>query len=436
MISQSIILGAGATGLAVGLESGLPVYESSSAPGGICSSCYVSRNGKTVTRTRNPDQNDYRFELGGGHWLFGGDDETLRFIESIAPTKSYVRKSSVWFPESKSFVPFPVQFHLSHLPNQIKEKAFQELLSARNGDAKSLKEHLDNRFGPTLSSIFFEPFHRAYTAGLFDRIAPQDDYKSPVDLELVQKGYRGENVFAGYNVEFRYPKDGLGTLFLRIAKKCDVQYSHRVTAIDLNSKTVRFSNGNTVRYESIISTLPLSSMAGLTGLGVTEKPDPYTSVLVVNIGGIRGSLCPPDHWVYIPDSPSGFYRIGFYSNVDRDFLPSSVRDQNYVSMYAEQAFVGGTILGMEDINHMCESVVDELVSWGFLEKAEVVHPTWVDVAYTWSIHGSSWREDLLRLLESHSIHQVGRYARWQFQGITESIRSGREIGKRLRERVA
>lgn len=429
---QTIILGAGPTGLAAGLESGFPLYEAAGEPGGICSSYYVSRDGQTTSNVPDASRNDYRFELGGGHWLFGGDDKTLQFIESVTPTKSYTRKSSVWFPKSQSLIPFPLQYHLSSLPEEIRNPAFEELCSAGSPASATLKEHLSTRFGPTLCAAFFEPFHRAYTAGLFDRLAPQDDYKSPLDIELVRKGYNGDSVSAGYNVKFRYPKDGLGTLFQRIAGRCTVKYSHRVIGLDLRSKTIWFSGGKSLKYGSIISTLPLSTMARMTGLGKSEPADPYTSVLVVNIGGMRGPQCPSDHWVYVPDAKSGFYRIGFYSNVDREFLPTDVRDGSHVSIYAEKAFVGGTVLWEEDINRLCGSVVDDLKSWGFLEKAEVVHPTWVDMAYTWTAPGSRWRENILRQLEFHSIHQVGRYARWHFQGIAESMREGFEAGKRFR----
>ena len=58
--------------------------------------------------------------------------------------------------------------------------------------------------------------------------------------------------------------------------------------------------------------------------------------------------------------------------------------------------------------------------------------TWIDVAYTWSWPGSKWRQEALRVLEEHDIHQVGRYGRWVFQGIADSIRDGFVVGGALR----
>lgn len=433
MKNRVCILGAGATGLAVGMESGFPVFEASDTPGGICSSYYMSRDGVSVSHIRRPDEEDYRFEIGGGHWIFGGDDDTIRFMESLVPMKKYLRKSSVWLSKRDIRVPFPIQYHLSRLPASIRDKAFAELLSTGNGKASVLKEFVSARFGPTLANLFFEPFHKAYTAGLYDRIAPQDEYKSPLDLELVRKGYNGDDVTAGYNVRFRYPSEGLGTLFQRMAGECDVRYGYRVIAIDLDAKELKFSNGESIRFETVVSTLPLSAMTVITGLKQAGESDPYTSVLVVNIGGRRGPQCPDHHWMYVPDANSGFYRVGFYSNVDMDFLPRTLRvNGGFVSIYAEKAFVGGTALSEQELRQHTQAIVEDLIAWKFLESTEVVHPTWIDVGYTWRIHGSRWKDRCLELLESHSIHQAGRYARWSFQGIAESIREGREVARRIR----
>ena len=43
-MGQSFILGGGMTGLAAGYVSGLPVYEATQEPGGICCSYYVRPN--------------------------------------------------------------------------------------------------------------------------------------------------------------------------------------------------------------------------------------------------------------------------------------------------------------------------------------------------------------------------------------------------------
>lgn len=170
----------------------------------------------------------------------------------------------------------------------------------------------------------------------------------------------------------------------------------------------------------------------MSGLEAGERPDPYTSVLVLNIGARRGARCPDDHWLYVPQSRSGFHRVVFYSNVDRSFLPAS-RPEETVSLYIERAFLGGEPCPAGDaLRRYCDSVVQELTDWGFIGDAEIVDPTWIDVAYTWSWPGSSWRVKAIEALQEAGIFQVGRYGRWVFQGIADSVRDGFVIGGALR----
>jgi hypothetical protein len=51
-----------------------------------------------------------------------------------------------------------------------------------------MADWLVESFGTTLNRMFFAPFHDLYTAGLYTDIAPQDVYKSPVDLSLALRG--------------------------------------------------------------------------------------------------------------------------------------------------------------------------------------------------------------------------------------------------------
>lgn len=421
------------TGLAAGWVSGLPVYESETVPGGICSSYYL-RPGSIDRLFESPEDGEaYRFEIGGGHWIFGGDPAVLHFIKSIVPVKSYKRKSSVYFSKSGLYVPYPIQNHLGCLGKDIATKAINEIVNAPYGTPETMADWLEMSFGKTLLRLFFAPFHELYTAGLWTKIAPQDSYKSPVNLSIALQGAIDKAPPpVGYNVTYVYPREGLNTLAQRMANRCDVNYDKRVARINVKKKEVFFSDGSGARYENLISTLPLNKALRMAGVKVDEQPADYTSVLVLNIGAKRGKKCPDDHWLYIPDSDSGFHRVGFYSNVDTSFMPKSSRkDSDRVSIYVEKAYRNGKKPADNEIRAYSDSVVRELGSWGFISKAETVDPTWIDVAYTWSMPGSRWKERALGELEKHGIYQIGRYGRWTFQGIAESVKDGFFIGGAL-----
>jgi protoporphyrinogen oxidase len=420
------------TGLAASMASGWPVYESSETPGGICSSYYVTPQGCKLT---NPpeDGEAYRFEIGGGHWIFGGDPAIIRLIRSLTPVKQYHRSSAVFFPAEQRYVPYPLQNHLSYLPEDIRAKALTEMLSAPKGNPRTMADWLEQSFGRTLSDLFFEPFHKLYTAGLWQQIVPQDGYKSPVDPSLALRGAFGKTPAVGYNTGYLYPEEGLGTFAHRLAEKAKINYCKRALRINLDKKEVEFADGSGVHYDVLISTLPLDKTLQMANAEIDEKPDPYSAVLVLNVGARRGPRCPSEHWLYLPATRAGFHRVGFYSNVDESFLPTSSRkEKDRVSIYVERAYPAGKKPSAEQTAAYIDATLAELKEWGFIDEVEVADPTWVEVAYTWAWPGSRWRSKALQYLESRDVAMVGRYGRWIFQGIADSLRDGLYVGAALR----
>jgi len=375
----------------------------------------------------------YRFEVGGGHWIFGANEEILNFINSLSLTKNYERKSAVYFPDFNLYVPYPIQNYLFYLPKEIKEDALREIISLEsNKSVTTMAEWLEVNFGKTLCELFFFPFHELYTAGLYTKISPQDSFKTPINKGLILKGAKRENHPVGYNATFVYPLNGLNDLINQMAKKSKINYNKKVIKINIKNKEILFNDGSEVKYDVLISTLPLNKVIEMTGIKLDSDVLPYTSVLVVNIGAIKGNKCPNYHWLYIPKNKSGFHRVGFYSNVDSSFLPMSSRENNErVSLYVEKAFRGGCKPSDKEIKTLCDNIIKELQGWGFINQAEVVDPTWIEVAYTWQYPNSKLKEKALKILRENQIYQTGRYGKWKFQGIAESIKDGISVNKGL-----
>ncbi len=429
MKEKTIILGAGITGLGAGWSSKSTVHEARERPGGICSSYYLRPGDPRRLHAEPSDGEAYRFETGGGHWIFGCDETLRAFLGSIARMGSYRRNSAVFFPETGLFVPYPIQNHLRCLGKDIARRALSEMAAAPRGTPRTLAEWLEWNFGRTLTDLFFGPFHDAYTAGLWTRIAPQDAYKSPVNLSLAAKGAGEETPPVGYNSEFLYPPAGMNALIDGLASGCDIRFLRRVEKIDTPGKEVIFSDGSGEKYERLLSTLPLKTVMDMTSLDPGAEKDPHTSVLVLNVGAEKGPDCPDHHWLYIPRSRSGFHRVGFYSNVDNSFLPSPHRQaRDRVAAYVERAYRGGARPSEEEIHKFAAESISELREWGFIGDVEVSDATWVEFAYTWSMPDSPWREESIRTLRDRGIIQLGRYGRWVFQGIAESLREGMSAG--------
>jgi hypothetical protein len=94
--------------------------------------------------------------------------------------------------------------------------------------------------------------------------------------------------------------------------------------------------------------------------------------------------------------------VGFYSNVDQSFLPKSSRGSgSRVSLYVEKAYPEGHKPSADEMSVYSRELVKELQAWGWIGQVDVLDPTWIEVAYTWS---------------------------WVFQGIADSIRDGLTVG--------
>ncbi len=403
-----VILGAGVTGLAAGIKTGAPVYEANSYPGGIC---------------RSYTKKGYRFEVGGGHWIFGDDQTILKFIKKLSPLKKYQKKSAVWLVKKNLYIPYPIQNHLSRLPSKTAEKIKNELAQNHRQaypPVKTFSQWLEINFGKTLCRLFFFPFNKAYTAGLYTKTAPQDKFKNPAI----------QNKKSGYNNTFFYPKNGLSQLIKKMAEKCRISYHKKVVEINLEKKEILFADGKKIKYQKIISTLPLNKMVQMTKINLHQPPPAYVSVAVVNIGAKKGKKCPSEHWLYLPKSKYGFHRIGFYNNVEKSFAPGS--SENKTSIYVEKSYLGGKKPDSAEIKKFCRCLIKELRDWQFITgKPEVVDFNWIDVAYTYSRPGSNWEKRALRILKKNGIIQIGRYGKWRFQGISGSIKDGLSVKNRL-----
>src|SRR5262249_45452249 len=148
-MAKSIILGGGMTGLAAGAISDLPVYEGALRPGGICSSYYM-RPGVSEVLPKAPDGAEaYRFEIGGGHWIFGGDPAVIHFLGSCAKLETYQRKSGVYLSDEELYIPYPLENHLRCLGEQRAAQALLEM-SGSPGPITTMKDWIEGHFGKLL----------------------------------------------------------------------------------------------------------------------------------------------------------------------------------------------------------------------------------------------------------------------------------------------
>lgn len=367
---NGIILGAGITGLSAGFNTGYPIFEARDVPGGICRSYYMK---------------GYRFEIGGGHWIFG-DPQAIKFLDRFSKLERYEKRSGVYI---NNIFPAPIQRHC------WEEDRY---------NPSSMKGSIHRKFSKDLCKIFFDPFNEKYTAGLYNNVISENDYKTPSANDK------------GYNDVFYYPSAGLDVMVDEMAKENDIKYGKFAERIDTDKRVVYFIDGSSEKYDRIISTLPLDYLFKLTGENSNDLP--RTAVMVVNIGAVPGPKLPKDHWIYVPFCDSGFFRVGFYSNIDKSFVP----DKDKVSIYVETSFEPDILASYSQYGRIL-NIISELKDLGFIKNIDCVNAKFLHCAYTWRTE-KSMVEKKIDLLNKKDILSIGRYGKWRFQGIAESVLDG------------
>ena len=422
------VIGAGMSGLGAALALKAPVFEADSRPGGICHSVYYDETGAR----REPPTADasacFRFEPAGGHFLFSPDAAILGLLGGFADMGKYERRAVVFFPDEGRTVPFPLQEHLGHLDDTVRQRALDEIMRTDpepgpEPEPETFRQWLLRHFGRTLCELFFFPFNKRYTAGLFDRIAPQDPYKSPIDRDRILAGADRDSSGAGYNAVFYYPRNGLDSLVRGLAAKATIHYGHCVERIDPRKRVLCFGNGKTVAYKELVSSAPLDRMLAMCGIETRQRPDPATAVQVVNVAAEAGPECPDSHWVYLPRTESGMHRVGFYSNVDAAFLPAGA-GRGIVSLYAERGYPAAPRPADAELDRSARAMVAELQDWRFISNPILVRSSFVSPAYTWSWPGSQWVAEARNALADCGVRQIGRFGNWRFQGMADSFGEG------------
>lgn len=129
----------------------------------------------------------------------------------------------------------------------------------------------------------------------------------------------------GPNATFRFPaRDGTGGIWKAVAKTLPADkfsYKTKVERIDGAGKTVHLSDGSSIKYNTMISTMPLDEIVHIVdgidpAMTKTGSELIFSSTHVIGVG-IRGTL--PDRigdkcWLYFPEPDSPFYRATIFSN--------------------------------------------------------------------------------------------------------------------------
>ena len=240
---------------------------------------------------------------------------------------------------------------------------------------------------------------------------------------FIKKVFR---VRSSYNDEFLHPKNGVNYYIKRMTRKIQpesLRVNTEIIKIDLEGKKAQFNDGTIVKYNNLISTIPLVKLFTLCNISFDSAIYSYSKVLVFNFG--FNEKCTTDlHWVYYPESDYIFYRIGYWSNIYED---------KRLSIYVEIAFKDDA--NNIDISEVRKKVLDDLKKAGVVKQGEVIdeHKVFINPAYV-HIRDDAKLDTLNKLnflSNKHNVYSIGRYGAWKYCSIEDNILEAMKLAERI-----
>jgi UDP-galactopyranose mutase len=485
--SQSVpvlVVGAGPTGLSAAyhLGSHAMLVEQQDRVGGWC---------------RSLEDKGFTFDF-AGHIMFSNDPHVHELYRLLLGDNVHWQDREAWIYSKGVYTRYPFQGALYGLPPSVIKECVVGAIEARFGKAvtkEGAKAELNGDYtGPERRGMFepllrngggrptsgkvlryggpdrrqgltkgaprnFKEFiYKVWGAGIAKHFAiPYNEKLWAVPLEEMETSWLGGRVPLpdledmiegalspvpkpmGPNARFGYPLTGgfqaLMDGFLPHLRG-ELRTSTRVTRVSPLRHTATLDDGTTVRYEYLISTMPLPRLVALAGdevpADVKEAAGAlrHVSVRCVNIGLGRPDIT-DKHWIYYPEE-TVFHRIFVQGNASPHCNPPGG-----FGFTCEITYSPSKPLPCEgdDLIRRC---IDDAISVGFIRADD---PIWaanqvdLPVAYVVYDHGRAENVERIRAwLETHDIILAGRYSEWEYYNSDHAFIAGMKAAQSIQGR--
>ncbi len=319
---MNLILGAGLSGLSTAyhLKDNYIIFEKEDRVGGLCRSEVIE--GFTF---------DHAI-----HILYSRDEYVSKLIEEVLLKGNFncqVRNS--WIYSKDVYTEYPFQAHTYGLPVEVIKECIMGLVEAKYENRyfhnpRNFSEWIYKIFGGGIAKHFMIPYNRkqwAINPQLMDYNWIAERVPIPKIDEVIDGALRSPEKKFGPNAEFWYPvKSGMEALpkgFFPYVR--NIELNSRITKIFKDRREVEINKKERVKYDNLISTLPLPIIIHL----LDEVPPKvkkaatdlqFNTIYAVNLGIDRKHIS-DFHWVYYPEDDYIFHRISFPMNLAKSNAP-------------------------------------------------------------------------------------------------------------------
>lgn len=420
--TKHLIIGAGPCGLGAAWhfnkskENDWMIFERETHAGGLATSFL--------------DDKGFTWDIGGhvqfSHYKYF--DEVMEAALGKEGWLHHLRSSWVWI--KNRFVPYPFQNNIHRLPEADRDECLAGLENLdSNLQLNNFKDWLTASFGSGICKHFLYPYN--FKVWAYD--PSEMNYKwigervSVVDIERIKENIKldRDDVSWGPNNTFQFPKrGGTGAIWLSVASQLPAEkfhYNEELIAVDLENKIAEFKSGTKVKYEKMISSIPVDKLckkisdSGYDEIKEESSKLKYSSTHVIGLG-IEGQA--PKHledkcWMYFPEDDSPFYRVTVFSN----YSPNNVPDAS--KQFSLMAEVSESSQKPVDLNKIVEETVQGAISSKLIEPNATIISKWhlrMEYGYpTPSLERDSILNAVIPKLDAKDLYSRGRFGGWKYE---------------------
>lgn len=414
---------------------------------GLSTAWHLHDSGKTVriieatnrvgglTKTR--EEQGFHFDH-TGHVLHLRDDSIKRWIVNDLFRGKLLhidRISRVW--SSGVYTRYPFQANTYGLPGKIAHECIEEYLKVLEHPPKkkalTAEDFIYKHFGKGFAKHFMIPYnkkiwgvHPKYmTAEWGERFIP-----IPKKEDVLAGVKSNPDRRLGYNSSFFYPAHGAGEVAERIYSTLPpnpVEFNTALHSINTKKKIAILSTGEHVRYQYLVSTIPLPELVRSIqkpslALVKNVKMLKYRPLRYLDIA-LNITARQKYHWCYVPSPKMPFYRVGIYSNISSLNAPKG-KSSLYVelaSRHYNEGMLPNILDGLKEMRLIAGETDIQFVSPKLIKYAYVIYDR--NHAKVVSI--------IMKILAKNKIHSVGRWGAWNYSSMEDALIMGRDAAREI-----
>ena len=419
---NTVILGSGIAGISAGYHlkqngENAVIYERNNDWGGLCGNFMID---------------GFRFDK-FVHFTFAPDDYIKNIFEKSSPTFAHPSVSSNFY---KGFwLKHPAQNNLAPLPTDEKVeiiKGFINRIQKPFEQLESYEDWLRVQYGDYFAENFPFKYTRKYWGVEPKKLETKwvgNRMHSP-DLDEVLKGafeIQDKNFY--YTSHMKYPKKGgFRSILNNCRKGLDIRFNKEVVKINPSAKTVFFKDGSSVKYDKLISSLPLPEIVKMIdGIPADIKKAGenlmHTCGYMVSLGFNRADVA-KHLWFYIYDEDILASRVYSPNLKSPDNAPEGCSSLQAEIFFSNRAKI-------PPAEEVLKNTLEKLIEMGIFKEEDLVvkdirFEKYANVIFDKDIYKN--REIVLEYLKTIRIESIGRFGKWEYMWTHQAFEDGMKAG--------